>query len=122
HDARIGLLAPLLRRNEEQLTRGGPRGDFIRDPERKVGSQVFDGLVAQLFEAAHVAFIVRSELVDAKKSVYFRRVDELEPVPIDHRAAAQQQAYGLCIAEGKLFEPALTWRGLGRTLDHQAGR
>jgi hypothetical protein len=96
--------APTLARGVEQQ---GPQvglGHRIRDVVAQVVGQVAQGVDLQLPKAHPVLGIVGVELVEPDVSVDFFFGLEVEPVPVDHRTAAQHQAQGVDVVDGEAAE------------------
>ena len=98
------LLAAARRGEQEQLARRHGVRHVLGDAVAEVARQVLDGVGAQLLEAVHVVGVVGIELVAREEAVDLGGVGEGEAVPVDDRAAAQEQAHGLDVAERRLLE------------------
>ena len=102
--------ATLLRRDEQQIPRRHAAGDLVGDLEAEVAFQVLDSRGAQLAQAAHVVGVVGVELVDPQKAIDLVAVGEIQPMPVDHRATAQEIPDRGQVTEGEVLVAQLAHR------------
>src|SRR5450755_2301627 len=67
--------------------------------------QILDSRGAQLAQAAHVVSVVGVELVDPQKAIDLVAVGEIQPMPVDHRATAQEVPDRGQVTEGEVLVP-----------------
>ena len=103
HDARVGAPPPLLRSDQQQVARRHAVRDLVRDLKAEVPFEVLDRRLAQLAQPTHVVLVGGIHLVDAQEPVDLLAVGEIQPVPVDDRAPAQQVADRGQIAEREVF-------------------
>ena len=89
-DAGVRAPPPLLRGDQQQVARRHAVRDLVGDLEAEVTLQVLDGRLAQLAQPAHVVLVVGIQLVDPQEAVDLVAVGEVQPMPVDDRAAAQE--------------------------------
>ena len=89
---------PCARGDEEQIARGQVGGDLVGDRHRERAREVVDRVGADVLEPRHLVVGLGVELVEAQEPVDLGVVGERQPVPVDHRVAAQHQAHGIVSA------------------------
>ena len=80
----------------------------------EVALEVLDRRLAQLAQPAHVVLVAGIELVDAQEAVDLVAVGEVEPVPVDDRAAAQEVADRRQVGEREVLVADLAHALAGR--------
>ncbi len=93
------MQASARRRQQEQLARRHLVRDLVGDPVAEAARQVLDGVFAQVLESLHVRLSFGVELVEPQKAVDLVEVLERHVMPVDDRAAAEQQTEAFDVRE-----------------------
>ena len=101
---------------EREQPRHVEPGDRLRDRKVEVAPQVVDRFGLYLLHALLIGGVVGIELLRADEVDGLVASVEVEPVPVDDRAAAKHQPNGFQIPKAELLEGSVEAVGLGPVL------
>ena len=78
--------------------------DRFWDRKLEVPPEVADGVTLHVFDEAAVPRQIEAELVVLEKPTGSLRAGEIEPVPVDYRAAAQNEAERLYVVQREVLD------------------
>jgi hypothetical protein len=81
-------------------------GHRLRHWKVEVTTEIVDRGFLDLRDAGRVTLVTRIDLLGAHERLGLTFLGEVEPVPVDHRAPAQEDADPLEIGQGEIAETA----------------